>query len=118
MQIRELVEQAHANAEKHGFWEDFQYNADFLDYMLQMPTEDKYAIHNSISTRLMLIVSELGEALEGLRKCDMSNFREELADVAIRLGDLCGGLNIDLEREIKKKMGKNKNRPYKHGKEF
>ena len=42
----------------------------------------------------------------------------ELADVAIRLADLAGGLNIDLEEEINKKMNRNKNRKYKHGKKF
>jgi len=66
----------------------------------------------------MLIVGEVSEAQEGLRHGDIDNFKEELADVAIRLGDLAGGLNIDLEAEIKKKMEINKNRPYKHGKEF
>lgn len=38
--------------------------------------------------------------------------------MAIRLGDLCGGLNIDLESEIEKKMEKNRKRGYKHGKAF
>jgi NTP pyrophosphatase (non-canonical NTP hydrolase) len=48
----------------------------------------------------------------------MANFKEELADVAIRLGDLCGGLGIDLETEILNKMAINESRPYKHGKSF
>jgi NTP pyrophosphatase (non-canonical NTP hydrolase) len=74
--------------------------------------------NNAIATRLMLIVSELGEALEALRHEDKENFAEELADVAIRLADLCGGLCIDLEAEILKKMRKNKTREYKHGKAF
>jgi NTP pyrophosphatase (non-canonical NTP hydrolase) len=75
-------------------------------------------INNAISTRLMLIVGEVAEAQEALRKDDQENFAEELADVVIRLFDLCGGLGIDLETEIKKKMDKNKLRPYKHGKQF
>lgn len=74
--------------------------------------------NNAISTRLMLIVGEVAEAQEGLRHNDIDNFKEELADVAIRLADLCGGLDIDLELEIAKKMDKNRNRPYKHGRLF
>ena len=100
----------------------------------------------------MLIVSEVSEALEALRKnyyCDpfeavelydsikdridpglvenwkkrfetsiKSSFEDELADVAIRLFDLCGGLKIDLEKHIKMKMKYNSLRPYKHGKKF
>jgi len=112
--------------------------------------------------KLMLIVSELGEAMEGYRhlksdfiedldkgivhdredlecimedsvdfdceqiKCARSrlkqlgwydNIKEELADVAIRLLDLCDGLDIDLVEEIHKKMGINEVRQPKHGKE-
>lgn len=115
MTISELVEKAHKNAREHGFWEDWDWNWNFFP---QIGSKDKKELSNAISTRLMLIVSELGEALEGLRHDDISNFKEELADVAIRLGDLCGGLSINLECEIEKKMEKNRNRPYKHGKEF
>lgn len=74
-------------------------------------------IVDEIGTLLMLIVSELGEALEAHRKGDMKNFAEELADVAIRLGDLCGGLDIDLEWEIIQKMEYNQTRPRLHGKD-
>lgn len=65
---------------------------------------------------LMLIVTELAEAMESYRNRDDENFKEEIADTFIRLFDLCGGLDIDIEREILKKMQKNKKRPYKHGK--
>ncbi len=65
---------------------------------------------------LMLIVTELAEAMEAHRVQDHENFREEIADTFIRLFDLCGGLKIDIEGEISKKSAKNKNRPYKHGK--
>ena len=105
---------------------------------------------------LMLVVSELSEGLEALRKDDYadqavveslshdleldrtdeefmlkaltwktafeqgvkSSFEDEMADVAIRLFDLCGGLNIDLEKHIEMKMKYNSMRGYKHGKAF
>ena len=66
----------------------------------------------------MLITTEVAEAEDGLRKDDFENFKEELADIVIRTCDLAGGLNIDLEAEIIKKMEKNKSREYKHGKAF
>lgn len=96
MHIIDLVRIAHANAEAHGFWDE----------------------ERELGTLLMLIVSELGEALEAHRKGDMKNFAEELADVAIRLGDLCGGLDIDLEWEIIQKMEYNQTRPRLHGKAY
>lgn len=121
MQIRELIEQSHQNAKNHGFWEDMQ-PIDMKIFKGVFNLKDTQALFddqiNAIGNRLMLIVGELAEAQEGLRHNDINNVKEELADVAIRLGDLCGGLGIDLETEILKKMEKNKTRPYKHGKLF
>ncbi len=39
----------------------------------------------------------------------------ELADVCIRIFDLCGLMGIDLERALKEKMEYNKTRSYRHG---
>jgi NTP pyrophosphatase (non-canonical NTP hydrolase) len=126
MEIKELIEKAHENAMKHGFWEDItrlENSYCIVDTLTCATNTDgikdcKQDLNNAIGNRLMLIVSELAEAQEGLRHNDTANFKEELADVAIRLADLCGGLEIDLEAEILKKMEKNANRPYKHGKQF
>ena len=115
MELKELIKDAHENAVKHGFWDEInllKHNAEF--YKGSAITTYNFAIGNM----LMLIVSEVAEAQDGLRKKDTDNFSEELADVAIRLADLCGGLGINLEYEIEKKMEKNKLRPYKHGKAF
>lgn len=92
--LNELCELCHSIAKSKGFW-------------------DK---ERNMGEALMLIVTELGEAMEGYRKKDDANFREEIADVFIRLMDLCGGLGIDIEEEIRKKSEKNKTRPYMHGK--
>lgn len=132
--MKNYIEKAHAVAKEKGFWE----------------TE------RNVSEMLMLIVSELAEAQEALRKnqyadpfaADIlkhslelekideefvlnkeewkekfqstikSSFEDEIADVAIRLFDLCGGLNIDLEKHIELKMKYNSLRAYKHGKAF
>lgn len=66
-------------------------------------------------TLLALIHAEVSEALEADRKGDKENFSEELADVVIRVFDLCGSRNIDLHKAVRKKMDYNKTRPYKHG---
>jgi len=73
---------------------------------------------NCVGQRLMLITSEVGEAEDALRKKDMENFKEEIADIVIRCFDLAGGLDFDLMEEINKKHAYNLTRPYKHGKEF
>lgn len=71
---------------------------------------------DNMPEKLMLVVTELSEAMEALRHEDKQNFAEEIADTYIRLCDLCGSVGIDIEGEIKRKMEINKNRPYKHGK--
>jgi len=132
--MKKLISQAHEMAKSKGFWDEKRNTGELL----------------------MLVVSELSEGLEALRKDDYadqavveslshdleldrtdeefmlkaltwktafeqgvkSSFEDEMADVAIRLFDLCGGLNIDLEKHIEMKMKYNSMRGYKHGKKF
>lgn len=133
MRIKDLIKECHQNAVEHGFWDDWDKLDDFIENARTQKEIDilsRYA-DNAIGNRLMLIVSELGEALEVLRqggdseeddeenaRIVMEKFSEELADVAIRLFDLCGGLDIDLEAAMAEKMEKNRNRPRLHGKKF
>ena len=92
--LNELSQLCHSIAKEKGFWDS----------------------PRNIGEALMLIVTELAEAMEAHRHQDDANFKEELADTFIRLLDLCGGLKIDIEEEIYQKSLKNKQRPYKHGK--
>lgn len=127
--MEKLIKKAHGVAKEKGFWDE----------------------ERNVPEMLMLVVSELSEALEALRKGhysdpfatavlaeDLNNwddslkdawkngfekavkssFEDEIADVAIRLFDMCGGLKIDLEKHIEMKMKYNSLRPYKHGKKF
>jgi len=127
MNIQELVKKAHGTAVDKGFW-NFERNTGEL---------------------LMLIVSELGEALEADRKdrhCTLNqtelglgediaktsmdgfktfyeenvkgSFEEEIADTFIRLFDLVGGRNIDIEKHIALKMMYNTTREKLHGKKY
>ncbi len=64
---------------------------------------------------LALIHSEVSEALEAFRKNDKDNFTEELADVLIRVLDCGGGLGLDLDKAVRDKLEKNRNRAYRHG---
>jgi len=130
MTINELSIIAHKNARDKGFWQAF---GDIKDIALTN-YENKTLDDLMIGHRLMLIVSELGEALEALRHNKTSQgldldtvdfkkqvkdtFEDEIADVFIRLGDLVGYLNIDIEKHIKMKMQYNMTRPKLHGKEF
>lgn len=73
---------------------------------------------------LHLLDSESAEAMQAVLNGDRENFAEELADIAIRLGDYVGAINdmpghflgpIDLEATIRAKNERNKQRGYRHG---
>ena len=108
MHLRNLVKDAHKIAKEKGFWES-----------------------KNISEKIMLVVTELSEAVEALRKNnrqDVSSvlkmkwykdtFEDEICDTFIRLADLCGYMGIDIEWQLEQKMNYNKTRGYKHGKKF
>ena len=117
MNICNLVEQAHRTAKENGFWNDWAYVLDLYDNVHDDDIIFPKAMElNAINSRLALISSEVGEAVEALRHEDCDNLAEELADIIIRVADLCGGIGIDLEETIKWKMEKNEGREYRHGK--
>lgn len=115
---------------------------------------DKGFTNFEVPNLLMLIVSELGEALEADRKDKHATyqafeyalkgiqnspepredrermymryfelhvkdtFEDEIADAFLRLMDLCGAYNIDIEKAIRYKKEYNRLRPIKHGKAY
>jgi len=123
MTIKELQKLCHRHAVEKGFWgippgTIFEDNDEiFADWSKQERNDGEL---------LMLIVSELGEALEALRKnrrqkgnvWKKDTFEDELADTVIRIFDMAEARGVKLEWQIKKKMQYNRKRPLKHGKEF
>jgi len=91
LMLSELVDRARMNANHHGW----------------------VVTGENLPTYLMLIVSEVSEAMDAWR--DTQPIGEELADIVIRVAHMAGDLSIDLECEIEKKMAKNEARPFKHG---
>lgn len=128
MTIKELCRKAHEIAIKKGFWAsekgiDGDTNLMSFDNPFKDPIKLAYRNNGEL---IALMHSELSEALEALRhgnpKSDhvpkISSLDEEMADLAIRLGDFCASRNIDLEKAIKIKMKYNETREFKHGKQF
>jgi len=106
--IQNLISESNKTAKSKGWWDDENRN---------------------IGELLALIHSEVSEALESYRitgKDELSKtwlsksgkpegFVIELADVFIRIADLCGEFNLDLDQALKTKLEYNKTRPYRHG---
>lgn len=77
--------------------------------------------------KLGLIVTEVAEAMEAVRKDDFANEVEELADIDVRLHDYKGGFGMtNLQAPFDEsaaqgflhKMLRNFQRPFRHGKKF
>lgn len=136
-----LVKQCGETEEDKGFrdpWflaDELERIAAFLsasyEERISVPEQDVDSIRKAaealrnmyVSTKLMLVVTELAEAMEALRihsveDIDRSNLAEELADSHIRLFALADLLGFDQGQEILKKMGTNSNRPHRHGKKL
>ena len=71
----------------------------------------------NVGEKLMLIVTEVGEAMEGHRKLlmddhlpDRTMLEVELADVVIRVFDLAGGIGLDIAGAIAAKLQYNATR--------
>ena len=106
--IETLIRESNQTAKSKGWWDDPNRN---------------------IGEILALIHSEVSEALEVYRlkgkdslkekwfdeKGKPEGFTVELADVVIRIADLCGELGLDLESALTTKLSYNQTRPYRHG---
>lgn len=85
--------------------------------------------HANFGNRIALIHGELFEAHEEYRNGRGFEPRvgptgkpegvpSELADVVIRVADLCGVHGIDLQSAVETKLAYNRTRPFRHGRNF
>lgn len=115
--VDNLVQTCHNAAYKSGWW---NFNGLDVRNIIAKPTTeyDKFVGNALVGQKLMLIVSEAAEAMEGHRKGRMDDhlpnrpmIEVELADVVIRVADLCGAMGLDLGGAITEKLAYNANRP-------
>lgn len=121
MEIKDLIKQAYKTAEEHGFYEGYfkSLNKYLIAEEIEESSEYEYEVCNVyLSSYINLIISELSEATQEIRKGNNDNMIKELADVYIRLSSFIGAIGYDeeLEEAIKEKLEINKKREFKHGK--
>jgi NTP pyrophosphatase (non-canonical NTP hydrolase) len=101
LSIEMLVKRSHDTAVNKGWWES----------------------ERGVPECLALIHSEVSEALEAYRNQEPEGkedgkpvgFGSELADILIRVADLAGKLEINLEQIVHDKLEYNALRPHRHG---
>lgn len=110
MNINKLVTMCHLAADKSGWWLDTETGEDVRTWPPKF-------FQLWIGAKLMLIVTEIAEAMEGHRRgldddklTHRTMLEVELADAVIRICDLAGGLDMDLGGAILEKMKYNSKR--------
>jgi NTP pyrophosphatase (non-canonical NTP hydrolase) len=109
MRLNELQDKCHKLAVEAGWYEE--------------------GFKKTDTEALMLVVTELAEAVECLRKGEeetwadpvtgkLKGLSSEIADAVIRLLDYSAYKKLDLETIIDKKLEYNKTRGIRHGKKF
>lgn len=111
---RLLAEVCHDASASAGWW---RHDGKDLTLLLRDPIKtpsERLLAGALVAQKLMLIVSEVAEAMEGHRKNLMDDklphrpmIEVELADAVIRIGDLAGALGLDLGGAIAEKMAYN-----------
>ncbi len=116
MRLTDIQHLVHKTAVEHGWWE----NTTKKD----CPVPEKLClIHSEVSealeeyrnsTQPIYFIEQENPALAGTR-AKPEGIVIELADVIIRILDLCGFMGWDIEQALILKMEYNDTRPYRHG---
>lgn len=118
MQINDLVQVAHQNAVSKGWWDE---DRSFGEIIALIHSEASEALEDYRNGRA---ITEMWYENKELKtrlndpitvKCKPCGIPSELADIVIRVFDVCGRHGIDLEQAITEKMAYNATRPQRHG---
>ena len=100
--LNALRDEVYEDAVAHGLWND--YDTDLSVYLL-----------DDCQGLIVDEIDELDNAIEDwVNGHGMERYTEELADVIIMCMSVAGKLGIDIDAAVKRKMGINKTRPWKH----
>jgi len=116
LQLMERIELIRATKYTHAWSVHPECKRSECIYGLSLETTILTPSEVKILSKLVLVVSEVGEAIEALLEGNKKGLKEELADIVVRAADISGFLGAEVLSEAEKKWEKNKNRPFMHGK--
>lgn len=121
MTITEMVKECYDNSKAHG-WHDSERTFGELIALCHSELSEALEEHRQghLPTEEYTVCPECGGincpfTHKQCKPLKPEGIPSELADVVIRIADMCGQYGIDLEKAIIEKHNYNRNRTYKHG---
>lgn len=124
MDIKETARQIHENAKAKGFWDKEPNTGEKLMLIVSEVSEameaDREAHYSDWEDRLPPFMTNIpDEEFKKIFEKEVKNtFEDELADAMIRIMDLTYARGIDIAWHIQAKMRYNSMRPHMHGKKY
>ena len=133
--LNEISKHFHERAKQKGFWDDKREIGTLLMLVVSELSEALEADRKGKRDKLKVFEQELGYARLKIEDYEPENenfkwitnrfettikdtFEDEIADTFIRVMDLVGALEIDIEKHIYLKRMYNSQRQFKHGKAY
>lgn len=110
MNIKEYIKQAHQNAINKG-WHEEKRTFGELIALCHSELSEALEEHRNGRPEAQIHYVDKGQ----VKPCQPDGIPIELADVVIRIFDMCGLYGIDLEEALRIKMEYNTTREKKHG---
>ncbi len=122
MNINDTAKAIHSINVEKGFWESPRNKGELLMLVvselaeaLEADRKNRYSLNNPKDIEALANDEDFNDAFS---KHVKDTFEDEIADAVIRLFDMAAGLGIDLESHIEAKLRYNANRPKMHGKKY
>jgi len=128
--LNELSKSIHANNEIRGFWDGGVEAKNIGEVLCLIHSEVSEALeadrknHHAKGNMIKSINEYLDSQIDRdyfkqeFERTVKNSFEDEMADIIIRVLDVCGAMKIDIDWHIEQKLKYNSLREFKHGKKY
>jgi len=116
--LNELSAAIHENNISKGFYEKEKNIGEMLALIHSEVSKNQYSSLSESQMNVLMGWSLSKDFIKDYKRLVKGSFEEEMADIIIRVLDLCAHKKINIEQHIAAKIRYNAAREYKHGKKY